>query len=238
MILEATYLVILLIVVLLWNSLTHWALSLRKLIRRIRLSSSHLEDATNELVNLLILFPLLLLLLFFFWNPEVNEKRFRTKISWFVELLDGSLSRLDTVIEDVGNLVRRRFYTFNLALCGSHLDWYDSWVLDWAEYSPKLLFSDIVGDELDKDVRIKCCCEVLSDRVDSWTMLRLVVLLAYMSVDDQENVSDLLLVHNLDGLLCVVWIFEANITIVSLISFFISMNKCWVNLSDLGEESL
>ena len=57
-------------------------------------------------------------------------------------------------------------------------------------------------------------------------MLRLVVLLAYMSVDDQENVSDLLLVHNLDGLLCVVWIFEANITIVSLISFFISMNKC------------
>ena len=66
MILEATYLVILLIVVLLWNSLTHWALSLRKLIRRIRLSSSHLEDATNELVNLLILFPLLLLLLFFF----------------------------------------------------------------------------------------------------------------------------------------------------------------------------
>ena len=57
-------------------------------------------------------------------------------------------------------------------------------------------------------------------------MLRLVVLLAYMSVDDQENVSDLLLVHNLDGLLCVVWILEANITIVSLISFFISMNKC------------
>jgi hypothetical protein len=58
------YLVIL-IVILLWNSLTHWALWLRILIRRIRLGSSHLEDATNELVNLLVLFPLLLLLLFF-----------------------------------------------------------------------------------------------------------------------------------------------------------------------------
>lgn len=57
-------------------------------------------------------------------------------------------------------------------------------------------------------------------------MLRLVVLLAYMSVDDQENVTDLLLVHNLDGLFCVVWILETNISIVSLISFFISMNKC------------
>ena len=57
-------------------------------------------------------------------------------------------------------------------------------------------------------------------------MLGLVVLLANMSVDNEEHVSDLFLVHDLDSLLRMIWVLEAHIAIVFGLSLIIYLHMC------------
>lgn len=202
------------------------------------LRKSEVKHIIQELLDLLILLLLVLLLFFLLWNPQFYQKWLVPKDSWQMEGLDCFLSGWDCVVENIGELIWRALLVVVLLDKLDKLNRYNFWVL-YGEGLSKLLLGDIIGDKLDEDIWVECFSQILSNWVDLWAMGWFIILLAHMLVNNQEVVIwDLLLVHSLHSFLCVFWILIAHISVILVVSLFITLHWGWINLTEFLEEIL
>lgn len=189
------------------------------------------EQSADELIYYLRFLLLSFQFLLFFRNPLLYQKRPVTKHCWLIECLDRFLSIGHSIIEDVGKLEGRllrgivfvdpllKFNRENLGVF--HL-----------EFLTELFLCNMAWNILDVDVGVKGLSEILSDRMNPWTLSRFILLFTDMPIHDKELVfRNLLFVHLLLCLLCVLGILKAHVTIVLQVLVFVSLDANWLNLT-------
>lgn len=139
------------------------------------------------------------------------------------------------IIEYISVLIGADFYVIDLF--GGLFDFDGEDVSSLREGLHNFLLGDVIGDELNEDVRIERLGQVLRDLTDLLVVsLQLVISLAHMSIHYQKLIIvEDLLIHGLKCLFCVFSIFEAHIPEVFCLSRLSLRNKYRLNFSKFSK---